>query len=863
MLPFSSIAFLLLFFSGDDQPQQKAKWNEVYQPKDQLQSYLEKLYDLTDEQPFYLSNKADSLEQTLWRRPKLKEEQTAYLDFVLNIAYHLLQQGQIQASTRWYEKGLNYQQQQKVLYEAEEFIIKPLGNNYVRLGDYDKAIGLQQSAIERATAEQKYNLLPSLYSNKAITYYWLGDYEATQISCNKGLQFITEQPTVTGLLYNVKADAFYATKQNDNAFYYNEKALAFFRSADAVDADASWMVSALQLSAKLLYDQKQWNKALQKLQNAEKILEQTYPDSRQRDKAKLKVEKGNLFYQLQQVDSSIYNFNAGLHFFDISNSVYYPDHTVTALYAGLAKSFTKQQPDSAIHYYQLAVANDYYCNQLITTSSNSLQSRNINSFSEEAIVFFEEQYKRTGKQELLQQLLWLVELSKGRKLLNEQSRSKQWQADSTDLLQQQLFAELRNDYLLLAETNDAAKKTIISERIRKQELQLGLQENRFAQLLEQPSFEQFQLKLKKITAKADFISFAIANEQVYLLHATAGAIYCKQLPASAKQEADSLMQNYFSPTSAAYNNNPAGYFQLSNEVREHLLPFELKNKSLIVSADGWLHNLPFEALSIDARLDGEAGQGKQQFFAEQTAVSYVYSFLQYVREAKQSTEKIPVTVYTFNQQQNGFAALPNSIVEAKQLRKKLNTTTYEATTTDANAFVASMQSGAVLHIAAHAVADSSQQPFLVLKQKFYLGQLQYVVTAAPLVVLTACETAAGKIQDGEGVASIGRAFISKGVKGVVASRWPVDDAVAPLFVQSFYTSLQKQHSPVTALQDARKQYLQNATSLAQKNPLLWSGFCYMGVDQQLQLQTSSFNWYWLLLLLVLPVGYYFLRSRTH
>jgi CHAT domain-containing protein len=721
----------------------------------------------------------------------------------------------------------------------------------VRLGDYDKAIALQQSAIEQATAEQKLNLLPSLYSNKAITYYWLGNYAATQSSCNIGLQFITQQPTVTGLLYNVKADAFYAAKKNDSAFYYNEKALAFFRSADAVDADASWMVSALQLSAKLLYDQQQWNKALQKLQNAEKILEQTYPDSRQRDKAKLKAEKGNLFLQLQQADSSIQNFKDGLLYFNISNTDYFPDHTVTTLYAGLAKAFAKQKPDTAAYYYQLTVANDYYCNQLITVSANALQSSNSNTISEEAIVFFEEQYRRTGKQELLQQLLWLVELSKGRKLLNEQNRSRQWQSDGTDLLRQQLFAELRNDYLLLAETNDAAKKAFISERIRKQELQLGLQENRFAQLLEQPSLQQFQQKLKEVTAKADFISYTLVNNRVYLLHVTDGTVNCKLLPLTVKQQTDSLLQTYFFPTSSAYNNKPAAYFQLSNEVRKQLLPLDLKNKSLIISADAWLHNLPFEALSSD---------GKQQFLAEQAAVSYVYSFLQYVRAAKQSTEKIPVTVYTFNQQQNEFAALPNSIVEAKQLRKKLNTTTYEATTTDANAFVASMQSGAVLHIAAHAVADSSQQPFLVLKQKFYLGQLQYVVTAAPLVVLTACETAAGKVQDGEGVASIGRAFISKGVKGVVASRWPVDDAVAPLFVQSFYTSLQEQHSPVTALHDARKQYLQNTTSLAQKNPLLWSGFSYIGIDQQLQLQTSSVNWYWLLMLALLPIGYYFFRK---
>ncbi len=852
MLPLGSIVFLLLFFSGDEAPQQKAKWKEVYQPKDQLQAYLEKLYDLTDEQPFYLSNKADSLEQTLWRQPKFKDEQTAYLDFVLNIAYHLLQQGQIQASTRWYEKGLNYRQQQKLHYETEEFIIKPLGNNYVRLGDYDKAITLQQSAIEQATAEEKFNLLASLYSNKAITYYWLGKYDETQSTCNKGLQFIAQHPAVTGLLYNVKADAFYAAVKMDSAAFYNQKALAFFRSADAVDADASWMVSALQLSAKLLCDQKQWNKALQKLQNAEKILEQTYPGSRQRDKAKLKAEKGNLFYQLQQPDSSMENFKQGLHYFNISNSGYYPDHTVTTLYAGLAKAYTKQQPDSALHYYTLAVANDYYCNQLITTSTNSLQVSNSNTVSEEAILFFEQQYNQTGKQELLQQLLWLVELSKGRKLLNEQNRSRQWQG-GTALLQQQLFEELRNDYLLLAEETDAAKKNLISERIRKQELELGLQENRFAQLLEQPSFQLFQQKINEVTANADLISYTIINNQVYLLHAKGGTINHKLLSSSVIQQTGSLLQTYFSPASSEYNNHPAAYFQLSHEVFKQLIPFELKKNSLIISADGLLHNLPFEALSTD---------GKQQFLVEQTAVSYVYSFLQYVQDSKQPDATLPLTVYTFSQLQNGFAALPNSELEAKQLKKQFKAIIKEATTTDANAFVATMQSGSVLHIAAHAVADSMQQPYLVLKQKFYLGQLQYVVTNAPLVVLTACETAAGKVQQGEGVASIGRAFISKGVKGVVAGRWPVDDAVAPVFVQSFYTSLQQQYSPVTALQQAVKQYLQHTNNLAQKNPLLWAGFCYMGVDQQVQLQTSSFSWYWFLLLLVLPLGYYFLRRRT-
>ncbi len=307
----------------------------------------------------------------------------------------------------------------------------------------------------------------------------------------------------------------------------------------------------------------------------------------------------------------------------------------------------------------------------------------------------------------------------------------------------------------------------------------------------------------------------------------------------------------FSSGSSAFANNPSAYFTASNQLLKQLLPFETDSQQLIISADAALHRLPFEALSIDR---------KQQFLGETNAVSYVYSFLQYIQSTKESKQTLPVAVYTFPQEHSGFAALPNSVTEAKQLQKDYKATEADATSTTERAFTQSIQSSSVLHIASHAVADSAQQPYLVLKQKFYLGQLQYIVTASPMVVLTACETAAGLLQDGEGVASIGRAFISKGVKAVVASRWKVDDAIAPVFIQSFYSSLQQQHSPVTALHEARKHYLHNTTNLAQKNPLLWAGFSYIGVDQQVELQTSSFNWYWLLLIFVLPIGFYLLKK---
>lgn len=833
---------MFLFFSGDE----KQTWKEKYEQKDSLGLYLEKLYELTDDDAFYYSNKTDSLLSTLWRQPKNEREQIAYLDFLLNTAYHLLQQGQVQASTKRYEQGLRYQKQYGISYETEEFIIKPLGNNYVRVGDYDKAVALQQSAIDNALSADKKELLPSLHSNLAITYFWLGNYEEVQVQCNKGLNFVVLNKTITGLLYNVKAEAFYADEKKDSAFYYNQKAITFFRSPDAYEADVSWIVSALDLSSKLLIDKKQFAEALVKLQNAEQLLLQTYPQTRQRDKAKLNVQKGNLFLLLNKKDSAAANFKKGLNFFNV-NATCFPDNTVTALYQGLAKAYSNSNGDSSLFYYQLALENDYYTNQLVTSSANSLQSSLDNeALSKEAIAYFSKHFN------LLQnrfQLLWLMELSKARKLLNEVNRSSQWQQDSLQQQTTSLFAELRNDYVLLAEINDTKRKAAISERIRAKELELGLKENKFDQLLQQPSFELFQQKMKQI--KATLFSYYFTEDSLIIFSVSNETTQIKTVEHnSIASSISKFIDTYFTSSSTAFNNDPITYFKESNQVRNEVMNVELTQQPVIISADGLLHRLPFEALCTN---------NTGTFLGEVNAVSYVYSLLQYVQPSNRY-EPLNINAYSFNSAHLGFAALPNSQKEVNELQQ-YKTSIEDAVATTEQQFLESVQSPTVLHIASHAVADSSEQPYLVLNKKFYLGQLQYTLIASPLVVLTACETASGELQQSEGVVSLGRAFLSKGVNGVVASRWKVDDAVSPIIVQQFYKSLQQQHSPVTALYEARKIYLQNTQSIAQRNPILWSGFCYMGVEQKVQLQTSSFNWYWLLLLLLLAAGYWFIKRK--
>jgi CHAT domain-containing protein len=60
---------------------------------------------------------------------------------------------------------------------------------------------------------------------------------------------------------------------------------------------------------------------------------------------------------------------------------------------------------------------------------------------------------------------------------------------------------------------------------------------------------------------------------------------------------------------------------------------------------------------------------------------------------------------------------------------------------------------------------------------------------ADLVVLSACETGLGKDAGGDGLLGFSQAFLSRGARAVVLSRWPVHDAATALLMRRFYENL--------------------------------------------------------------------------
>jgi CHAT domain-containing protein len=97
-----------------------------------------------------------------------------------------------------------------------------------------------------------------------------------------------------------------------------------------------------------------------------------------------------------------------------------------------------------------------------------------------------------------------------------------------------------------------------------------------------------------------------------------------------------------------------------------------------------------------------------------------------------------------------------------------------------------------------------------------------------LVVLSACETARGWIDYGEGISGLVRGFRVAGARNVLVTTRPVSDERTADFMQVFYWFLldDAEKSPAAALRETQRYYLRPNSRLV--NDPTWEDFMLIG-----------------------------------
>jgi len=317
------------------------------------------------------------------------------------------------------------------------------------------------------------------------------------------------------------------------------------------------------------------------------------------------------------------------------------------------------------------------------------------------------------------------------------------------------------------------------------------------------------------------------------------------------------------------------YQTLIAPIKETIVPLD----QLIIIPHGYLQFLPFEMLSERLADDFRSMPyllhthqiqyaWSIPFWMQETPKNQTFStsFVGFAPSFDQSQEAL--MAYVSRSFSDALPALTNTREEVQRANDYFQGSIWLDTQASEDQFKAVAHESQIVHLATHAFADNTQPlksglafaPDSLEDGFLHAYEIYNMDIPADLAVMSACNTGYGKISEGEGVMSLGRAFAYAGCQSILMSLWPANDQSTATLMDAFYGYLSSGYTKDQALRQAKLDYLDQADPLT-AHPYFWANMVAVGDMRPLSSPSPSLSYVWAPLGLLFAVFLFFILGK--
>ncbi|MEP2937640.1 MAG: CHAT domain-containing tetratricopeptide repeat protein [Gilvibacter sp.] len=358
------------------------------------------------------------------------------------------------------------------------------------------------------------------------------------------------------------------------------------------------------------------------------------------------------------------------------------------------------------------------------------------------------------------------------------------------------------------------------------------------------------------------LNYIVGKSQAFVMYITPNGSELKAISDvnGLKQDVDAFNKHCHSPMSTLEDQD--SFYGKGSKLYQLLFPFKefrsgMTSLNLAIVTDGFLQNLPFEAIPFQ-----KSKHIERDYLLN--AVSIAYRFSNSIAhnsvERQVSFEQDFVSLAPGVFENSYLPALLTEDLGGAFLANELDGNVLRESQASLSNFINSYNNAAIVHVSSHGGIDDRGPWLATYDRALSLDELYFKSAPTELVVLSACKTQIGEHFIGEGAFTIARSFKNAGAKNIISTLWEINEKSSQEVIASFYKNTFEGTPKASALQQAKLAYLKKHQNTSLASPYYWAGVVLNGDNLPLAIDNTTPLWPWVLLVIAI-LGLLFWRFR--